>query len=122
MCADLAWTGELTFPNPETSFSSTLADQKNTNNITGFKNKRDRRAARRCTTRSSISRSASRIIREIDGILANEHHYVLEWEAPFQRIAYWNKFGHPEGYLTRIGDYRDIADAVVDRPGESSSS
>jgi len=27
---------------------------------------------------------------------------------PFQRIAYWNKFGHPDSYLTRIGDYRDI--------------
>ena len=37
------------------------------------------------------------IIREVDGILANEHHYVLGWYAPFERIAYWNKFGHPEG-------------------------
>ena len=25
-----------------------------------------------------------------------------------ERIAFWNKFGHPEGYLTRIGDYRDM--------------
>ena len=25
-----------------------------------------------------------------------------------ERIAYWNKFGQPEGYLTRIGDYRDV--------------
>ena len=36
------------------------------------------------------------LIREIDGILANEHHYILEWDAPFQRMAYWNKFGQPE--------------------------
>ena len=48
------------------------------------------------------------IIREIDGILASEHHYILGWQAPFQRIAYWNKFGHPEGYLSRIGDYHDM--------------
>ena len=40
--------------------------------------------------------------------MANEHHYLLSWDAPFQRIAYWNKFGMPEGYLTRVGDYRDI--------------
>jgi hypothetical protein len=33
---------------------------------------------------------------------------VLRWDSPFQRIAYWNRFGHPEGYLTRIGDYTDI--------------
>ena len=27
---------------------------------------------------------------------------------PFQRIAYWNKFGSRRGYVTRTGDYRDI--------------
>jgi microcin C transport system substrate-binding protein len=48
------------------------------------------------------------IIREIDGILANAYHYILGWDAPFTRIAYWNKFGQPEGYLTRIGDYSDL--------------
>ena len=32
--------GGLLFPNPETSFHSMLADQKNNNNITGFKNAR----------------------------------------------------------------------------------
>ena len=48
------------------------------------------------------------IIREIDGILANAHHYALGWDAPFHRIAFWNKFGHPESYLTRVGDQGDI--------------
>jgi hypothetical protein len=49
------------------------------------------------------------MIREIDGILANLHHYVLQWDAPFQRIAYWNKFGHPPGYLGRVDDYNSAA-------------
>jgi hypothetical protein len=40
--------------------------------------------------------------------LANSYQYILAWDMPFQRIAYWNKFGHPEGYLTRTGDYRDM--------------
>ena len=35
------------------------------------------------------------------------YHYILGWDGPFQRIAYWNKFGQPPGYLTRFGDYRD---------------
>jgi hypothetical protein len=34
------------------------------------------------------------------------YHYVLFWTAPAQRLAYWNKFGHPEGHLTRIGDWQ----------------
>ena len=38
----------------------------------------------------------------------NSYQYILDWDAPFNRIAYWNKFGQPEGYLTRVGDYRDM--------------
>ena len=52
--------------------------------------------------------SLGALIRELDGILANEHHYILTWEEPFSRMAFWNKFGHPDSYLTRIGDYRDM--------------
>jgi microcin C transport system substrate-binding protein len=103
----MAWSG-LLFPNPETSFGSALADVDNTNNITGFKDKRvDELLAAYDKEFDQQKRIA--IIREIDGILANGHHYILEWDAPFQRIAYWDKFGHPDSYLTRIGDYRDIA-------------
>jgi hypothetical protein len=36
------------------------------------------------------------------------HHYILLWAAPYQRLAYWDKFGTPEGYLTRRGDHYDI--------------
>ena len=54
------------------------------------------------------SKKRAEQIQQVDGILANSYQYVLMWDAPFQRIAYWNRFGHPEGYLTRIGDYRDI--------------
>jgi microcin C transport system substrate-binding protein len=102
----LGWTG-LLFPNPETSFKSTLADAKSTNNVTGIKNQRIDELLdvydREFDTQKRIA-----IIREIDGILANLHSYVLTWDTAYERIAYWNKFGQPEGYLTRIGDYRDV--------------
>jgi len=103
----LGWGG-LLFPNPETSFHSRLADLNNNNNVTGFKNARVDQLLT-AYDREFDQQKRIEIIREIDGILANAHHYILEWQAPFQRIAYWNKFGHPEGYLTRFGDYRDIA-------------
>jgi microcin C transport system substrate-binding protein len=103
----MAWGG-LLFPNPETSFASSIADVPNNNNITGFKDARaDELMAQYDKEYDQQKRAA--IIQEIDGILANSYHYILGWDAPFQRIAYWNKFGHPEGYITRIGDYRDIA-------------
>ena len=43
-------------------------------------------------------------IQEVDGILANDHQYALHWYAPYIRLAFWNKFGAPQGYLPRTGD------------------
>ena len=98
-----AWAAE-TFPNPETEYSSRLADVPDNNNITGVKNPRiDELLAQYDAEFDQKRREA--ILRELDGILANLHHYILEWDAPFQRIAYWNRFGHPEGYLSRIDDH-----------------
>jgi microcin C transport system substrate-binding protein len=97
------WTG-LLFPNPETSYHSRLADSEGTNNITGMKNARLDQLFVQYDREFDPARRAA-IIREVDGILANEHHYVLGWYGPFTRIAYWNKFGHPEGYLTRTQEY-----------------
>jgi microcin C transport system substrate-binding protein len=103
---NMAW-GALLFPNPETSFGSSLADVPNNNNITGFK---DTRVDELLTLydKEFDQKKRAAIIQEIDGIVANSYQYLLGWDAPFQRIAYWNRFGHPEGYLTRIGDFRDI--------------
>jgi microcin C transport system substrate-binding protein len=102
----IAWGG-LLFPNPETQFSASLADVPNNNNIAGFK---DARVDELLVTydREFDPEKRAAIIQEIDGILANSYQYVLGWDMPFHRIAYWNKFGHPEGYFSRVGDYRDM--------------
>ena len=102
----MAW-GALLFPNPETSFGSSLADQDSNNNITGFKNARVDALLKQYDVEYDQKKRIA-LIQEVDGLVANEHHYLLSWDAPFQRIAYWNRFGMPEGYLTRVGDYRDI--------------
>jgi len=99
--------GGLVFPNPETSVASSLADQNNNNNITGFKNKRvDELLGQYDKEFDQKKRIA--IIREIDSIVANSHEYVLFWEPSYTRFAYWNKFGMPQGYFSRFGDYRDV--------------
>jgi hypothetical protein len=49
-----------------------------------------------------------KILRQIDDIYTNSHQIIMEWYAPYQRVAYWNRYGMPEGYLTRVGDYRDL--------------
>lgn len=101
-----SWTG-LLWPNPESSMHSNTADPDNTTNIAGVKDARiDSICALYNVTFDQKERENQ--IREIDGILADMIPYALGWYAPFQRIAYWNKFGQPEYYLTRIGDFLDI--------------
>jgi microcin C transport system substrate-binding protein len=104
--AYLGWGG-LLFPNPETSFDSSLADQKANNNVTGFKNAR---VDQICKEYDKMFDEASRIraIREIDGILSNDYQYVLTWYDPSIRFAYWNSFGMPPGYLFRTSDYTSM--------------
>ena len=98
--------GGLVFPNPETSVASALADQNNNNNITAFKNKRVDELLP-IYDKEFDQKKRVAIVREIDGLEANAHDYVLFWEPSYVRIAFWNKFGTPPGYLSRFGDYTD---------------
>jgi microcin C transport system substrate-binding protein len=100
--ADMSWSG-LLFPNPETQWLSSLADQNNNNNITGFKNPR---VDQICAAYDKMFDVKARIsaMREVDGIIAKDYQYALEWYDPAIRIAYWNKFGIPQGYFQRTSD------------------
>jgi microcin C transport system substrate-binding protein len=104
--ASIAYTGS-TFPSPEAELRSDLADQKNTNNITGFKSSRADEIIAAYQKEFDFQKRV-RLLRELDGLFTGEHHWILEWTAPYERIVFWNKFGQPRGLLTRIGDYRDI--------------
>lgn len=100
--------GGLVFPNPETSWHSSLADQTDTNNITGFK---DPRVDELCAAYDVEFDQQQRveIIREIDGIVMEARPVILSHYAPYSRIMYWEKFGYPEYMVDRFtGDYRSI--------------
>lgn len=100
------WTG-LLFPNPESSFHSNMADPENTTNITGVK---EARIDSICKVYNVTfdQKEREKQIQEIDGILTDVVPYALGWVGPFQRIAFWNKFGYPEYYISRIGDFQDV--------------
>ena len=102
--------GGLTFPNPESSLKSDLADRKHTNNVTGFKNPvvdqliEDYKLAFDQADRV-------RMIRKIDSIVTAEHLIAFWWAPKGIRIAAWNRFGMPKGVLgknTQVGD-QDLA-------------
>lgn len=106
---DLLDTGWIVppFPDPDTEYRSSLADVPNSNNVTGFKDPKVDDLLDRYNKEFDLQKRIA-MIQELDGILTNSYQYVLEWDAPFKRIAYSYRLGYPEGYLTRIGDYFDI--------------
>jgi microcin C transport system substrate-binding protein len=94
---------------PEQDWHSRLADARDNNNITGFKNPRMDELMAKYGTASTLKEQVE-IIRKLDEIMTSQYHFVLLWTAPFERLVYWNRFGHPTGYLTRIGDWNgDLA-------------
>jgi len=99
----IAWGPDI-FPYPEVEFHSRLADPNNTNNISGFKNHRVDELIDLYSREFDLQKRTG-IIREIDGLLSNEYGYVLQWYKPSQRLAYWNRYGQPQGTLTRTGNY-----------------
>ena len=102
----VAYGGGGPFPLPEQFFHSKQADQKSSTNITGFKNARVDEIIALYDKEFDVKKRAA-LLKELDGIVASQHHYLLEWYGPFQRMVWANKFGQPKGVITRIGDYRD---------------
>ena len=110
---------------PGGNFHSSLADQKNTNNITGFKNKRVDEIWR-LYDKEFDGANRVELLRELDGILANEHHYIFMWDAPFQRFVFWNKFGYPQGardahWATIAGTCRRYGGSIRKNPATRSA-
>ncbi len=97
-----AW-GSILFPNPEHNLSSRSADELNTNNLSGFKDKRVDDLIKQYNLEFD-QQKRTEIMREIDGIVANTYPAINLWFAPFHRVIWWNKFGFPNGYLSRTSD------------------
>ena len=101
-----SWGG-LLYPNPKSSFHSELADVPNTSNLAGFKNDRADELIDMEQTEFDQAKRV-KILQELDKILVESNQYALAWYGPFTRIAYWNKFGHPDYYLGKTSDWRYI--------------
>ena len=106
---DFQGWGGLVYPNPETSFKSSLADQKNNNNVSGLKSERLDELLPIYDTEFDHARRVE-IIQEIDGIVSDIHPaaWGLSREPP-ARLLYWDKFGYPDYMLTKYGGrFEDI--------------
>jgi microcin C transport system substrate-binding protein len=100
-----AWSAGGVFPTPRAMFHSTSADQLNNNNISGLKDKRIDEILEKYDAEFDPAKREV-LLRELDGLFMKQHHYINEWYPPAStRMAFWNRFGYPQGTFSRIGDY-----------------
>jgi len=104
--ASTAW-GAVIFPQPETSWSSALAAQMDNNNVVGFANARVDELVEAYNGAYDMSERRA-LLSEIDGIIYNEHPYILGWYSANQRVLYWNKFGMPDWGTHRYAEYDNL--------------
>lgn len=100
---DMTWASWSSGPrkDPEGMWASKEAGRKASSNITGFQNPRvDALIEKQKAIFDIQERNA--ICREIDGLIFNEHPYVLLWNANYCRLLYWNKFGTPPTVLSKF--------------------
>ncbi len=83
------------FPPPEEVYHSKFADEKNTNNMWGFKNKRADQICEEYNMEYDLKKRI-KLIQELDSIVTNDYTTILNWYSDNVRILYWNKFGMPE--------------------------
>jgi len=98
------WAAGSVFPIPGPDYKSAMADKLNSNNISGFKDKRIDEICDEYDATFDVQKR-TQLLHELDGLLTNQYHYVMDWYVPAHRVAYWNKFGMPQGTFSRIGDY-----------------
>jgi microcin C transport system substrate-binding protein len=98
-----SWGVGSPFPNPHPEYYSSTADIPNTNNISGFKDKRIDQICDQYDVEFDLNKRIA-LIRDLDGILMSQYQYINTWYLPADRIAFWNRYGMPKGTYSRIGD------------------
>ena len=98
-----SWTASL-FPDMHFQFHSEFAEQRQSNNISGFADPRADELME-AYQREFDAEERLRMLEELDGIFFDAHPYALGWYAPYFRVLYWDRFGYPPEYSSRHGDY-----------------
>ena len=90
----------LRIPAPESFLTSAAADEEGSMNVQGIKNTGIDNLCIAYDTTFDIS-ARIRILRDIDLLACGEFGIIFGWYPPYQRIAFQNKFGYPDGVIAR---------------------
>jgi microcin C transport system substrate-binding protein len=81
-------------------WSTAAADKPGSRNLIGIKNK----AIDKLIDHIIFAKDRAELVaatRALDRVLLWNHYVVPQWYAPYERIAYWNKFGQPDKLPTQ---------------------
>ena len=93
----------LRIPNPENSLNSKTADENGTTNWSGIKNPKIDELCAEYDVEFDVGKRV-KILKEIDFLATSEYGIAFGWYPPYQRIAFQNKFGFPDGVIARNFD------------------
>ncbi|MCE9552362.1 MAG: extracellular solute-binding protein [Planctomycetes bacterium] len=99
-------TGML-FPDPRAHWTSKMAESRGSNNFAGFNSKEADEIIAKYDKNFDV-KERTVLLRELDGVVFNEHPYMLQWYLPCERVIWWNKFGRPKTVFTKYGDWREV--------------
>jgi microcin C transport system substrate-binding protein len=102
---DMCWApwGATRLRDPETSWSSKVADEISSNNITALKDPEIDRLIEQQKTEMDLEKRND-ILRQIDARLVELAPYVLLWQNARNKLLYWNKFGTPRYVLDKFSN------------------
>ena len=98
----IAW-GSTLFPGIEDGWRSKFADEKNSNNVAGYKNSEIDKLLDIYLEEFDEAKRVE-IMKKIDNLLLQDVPVVLLWTAPYVRLLYWNKFDTTPTYLEKYND------------------
>lgn len=79
-------------------WGSNAADVRGSNNVIGIKNPVVDELIKGIV-QSEHKDDYTAYVRALDRVLLDEHYIIPQWYSPYKRVAYRNKFGHPETSL-----------------------
>jgi microcin C transport system substrate-binding protein len=106
---DMTWIswGGTPFPGIEDLWRSDFAEEPNTNNIAGYKNK-ELDALLDVYLEEFDADKRRALMKKIDTILTDDIPTILLWYAPYVRLLYWNKLGMQPTILKKHADEATI--------------
>lgn len=104
---ELGFTRETDPSDFASLWGSDQANIKGGHNITGYQNKRVDELAKQIDE-TFDKKKRIKLVQELDETVMKDFPITFAWEAPYYRLAYWNRFSHPDKVYFNYSSWKDV--------------